>query len=238
MVRVRKSRFVNIEDQDSFHANVAGTAGFSNSQLQAPGEERLLAGSPAKSLANSVKVPAIGEKRRPAEAPGPSAQAGLYVKATDIEQELVEPPVSELDPSNLAVNVILDLQTPDPSQIGKNVFECAEYWLSKGYQAQTGRSVFQALQGSSKAQAVVIGRGQDQTDQALDFYFQGLRKNPRHYGCCHNIGVTYLLQGKNCNARKWFSFAKSIEPEKKAPYLGEAITSLKLGEIKACLKLL
>lgn len=85
---------------------------------------------------------------------------------------------------------------------------------------------------------MVIGRGQDQTDQALDFYFQGLRKNPRHYGCCHNIGVTFLLQGKNCNARKWFRFAKSIEPEKKAPYLGEAITSLKLGEIKACLKLL
>lgn len=47
-----------------------------------------------------------------------------------------------------------------------------------------------------------------------------------------------MLQGKNLNARKWFRFAKQIEPDKKAPYLGEAITSLKLGDIKACLDLL
>lgn len=136
-------------------------AGFSNTQLPAAVGNRLVAGSPAKSLANSVKVPAFAERKRAADAQGPSPPIGLAVKATDIEQELTEPPASELDPSNLAVNVILDLHTPDPSQIGKNVFECAEYWLSKGYQAQTGRSVFQALQGSSKAQAVVIGRGQD-----------------------------------------------------------------------------
>lgn len=128
-----------------------GPAGFSNTQLPPPGGHRLSVGSPAKSLANSVKVPAFGERKRVAEAPGPSPRVGSVVKATDIEQELTEPPASELDPSNLAVNVILDLQTPDPTQIGKNVFECAEYWLSKGYQAQTGRSVFQALQGASKA---------------------------------------------------------------------------------------
>lgn len=50
--------------------------------------------------------------------------------------------------------------------------------------------------------------------------------------------MTYLLQGKNHNARKWFRFAKGIGPEKKEPYLGEAITSLKLGEIKECIQLL
>lgn len=35
---------------------------------------------------------------------------------------------------------------PDPTQLGKNVFECAEYWLSNGYQAQTGKSLLQAMQ--------------------------------------------------------------------------------------------
>ena len=32
----------------------------------------------------------------------------------------------------------------------------------------------------------------DKSDQALDFYFQGLRKNFNHYACCFNIGVTYM----------------------------------------------
>ena len=90
-------------------------AGFSNTQLPAAVGNRLVAGSPAKSLANSVKVPAFAERKRAADAQGPSPPIGLAVKATDIEQELTEPPASELDPSNLAVNVILDLHTPDPS---------------------------------------------------------------------------------------------------------------------------
>ena len=58
----------------------------------------------------------------------------------EIENELEEVPYSELDRSNLQVNVILDLQYPDTKREAENMFECAEYWLSKGLQAQTGWS--------------------------------------------------------------------------------------------------
>jgi hypothetical protein len=56
--------------------------------------------SPVKSLANTVKIPAFGGKKRGAEAPGPSPRAAAMVKASDIEQELKEPALSELDSSN------------------------------------------------------------------------------------------------------------------------------------------
>ena len=116
------------------------------------------------------------------------------------------------------------------------MFECAEYWLSKGLQAQTGLSPLQVIQAShqkaSERRNLDRARGQQQPDagdQALDFYFQGLRKDPFHFGCCFNAGITYLHKCMNLNAQKWFSFARQLDPDRKEPYLGEAISSLKLG---------
>ena len=56
----------------------------------------------------------------------------------DIEKELPEPPVSQLDPSNLEIHVILALIKADTKKEVNNVFECAEYWLRRGYEASTG----------------------------------------------------------------------------------------------------
>jgi hypothetical protein len=60
------------------------------------------------------------------------------VTPNDIEVELPEPPISMLDPSNLEIHVILDLIKPDTKKEIDNVFECAEYWLRRGYEASTG----------------------------------------------------------------------------------------------------
>jgi hypothetical protein len=54
----------------------------------------------------------------------------------------MEPEMNELDSNDLAVNVILEPVKPDYKLIKKqkNPFQCSEYWLSKGYKMQTGRS--------------------------------------------------------------------------------------------------
>lgn len=75
-------------------------------------------------------------------------------------------------------------------------------------------------------------------DQALDYYFSGLRKDPNHFGCCYNLGVTFLEKKMHLNAQRWFQFAKQIDPSKKESYLGEAICAMKLGNIAECYKIL
>ena len=47
-----------------------------------------------------------------------------------------------------------------------------------------------------------------------------------------------MLKGKNLNAQKWFRYAKQINPGCKDPYLGDAITSFKLGQIKSAIYIL
>lgn len=79
---------------------------------------------------------------------------------------------------------------------------------------------------------------QEQADQALDFYFQGLRKDFWHYGCCYNIGVTFFQRGKNRNALKWFRFAKLLAPSAKEPYLGEAASAFKLGHMDESIEII
>lgn len=76
------------------------------------------------------------------------------------------------------------------------------------------------------------------SDQALDFYFQGLRKDYNHFGCCYNLGITFLDKQMHKNAKKWFQFARLIDPKRKEPYLGEAISSMKLGDIAGCSRIL
>jgi hypothetical protein len=54
---------------------------------------------------------------------------------SDIENEVAEPAAGELNRAFQHVSVILDPHQPDESKIPKNVFESAEYWLSKGYES-------------------------------------------------------------------------------------------------------
>ena len=77
-----------------------------------------------------------------------NSQVNSLIKAFDIENELPEP--DTLDQSLQQVNVILELQPPDTHKIDKNVFECPEYWLSKGYQTQTGKIGFMIQQDKKK----------------------------------------------------------------------------------------
>ena len=47
-----------------------------------------------------------------------------------------------------------------------------------------------------------------------------------------------MQKGMHNNAKKWFRLARLIDNNNKNPYLGEAISSLKLGDIKHALKVL
>ena len=47
-----------------------------------------------------------------------------------------------------------------------------------------------------------------------------------------------MQKGKNLNAMKWFGFAKKIRPDKKEPYLGEAVSAFKLGMVDKCLEII
>lgn len=53
----------------------------------------------------------------------------------DIGAELPEPKHSELNQANQQISVILDLSQPVRTKIKKDIFQCAEYWLSKGFYA-------------------------------------------------------------------------------------------------------
>ena len=91
------------------------------------------------------------------------------IKVSDIETEEEEP--KHLDSGLQEVNVILDLQTPDNLKISKNIFECPEYWLSKGYQVQTGKVCLQLQSNNKKARPETDEIRLDKSDEALDFYF-------------------------------------------------------------------
>lgn len=47
-----------------------------------------------------------------------------------------------------------------------------------------------------------------------------------------------MQKGSHTNAKKWFRLARLIDTKEEEPYLGEAISSLKLGQVKHALKVL
>ena len=127
--------------------------------------------------------------------------------AEDLEKELTEPKNRELDSSDIAVNIILEPIEPDRKRIalvGNEIFKSAEYWCSKGYKMQTGRSsnenLNKHLSQKNKFGPKAKVQIKDQSDQALDYYHQGLKIEDRHFGCCFNIGIIYMKRGMNINA--------------------------------------
>ena len=45
---------------------------------------------------------------------------------------------------------------------------------------------------------------EDRSDQALDYYYRGIRIDNRHFGCCFNIAQIFLNKVKLNNAYNWF----------------------------------
>ena len=74
------------------------------------------------------------------------------------------------------------------------------------------------------------------SDHALDYYYQGLRIQPRHFGCCFNVATIFLRKNKFKNAQKWFHMATKLDKESKVAYLGLAVSSLKLGQHQYCIQ--
>ena len=106
-----------------------------------------------------------------------------------------EPRIEELDPSNLDINVILELIVPNKNNIVGDIFNNPDYWHEKGYNTIMGDDTKKPNFGETpqfKAPKKKTVLRLENTDQALDFYFIGLRKNPHHFACCFNAGVTYM----------------------------------------------
>lgn len=106
-----------------------------------------------------------------------------------------------------------------------NPFENSLYWLGKGFKAQTG------LDGNKAAKPEQFYKlTLDRADQAIDYYLQGLRVNPRDFACCYNVALCFLLKNYICNAMKWFKLSIVIEPHSPEAFLGLAVTKLKLSK--------
>lgn len=103
------------------------------------------------------------------------------------------------------------------SAIEKDIFKCAEFWLSKGFLIQTKTK-------SSGATGV------DSNNVALDYYLSGVKIDPRHFGCIYNAACSYFFEKKFLNAVKWFDLALKIDPLSKDSFFGKTVTCLKLGQ--------
>jgi tetratricopeptide (TPR) repeat protein len=65
---------------------------------------------------------------------------------------------------------------------------------------------------------------------ALDYYLSGVKIDPQHFGCAHNIGYSYFMLKKYLNAQKWFQLAQKLAPTRADACVGHAMASLRLGE--------
>jgi Tfp pilus assembly protein PilF len=64
----------------------------------------------------------------------------------------------------------------------------------------------------------------------MDYYLSGVKIDPGHLGCIHNVGCCQYSCGKYTNAEKWFNLAIKVDPLFQDSYLGSTISSLKLGK--------
>lgn len=185
MVKRGKSLFVKIQDEtplEAAHSQELDFGSHSGGLHQTKDATATLAKS---DHASSKRRASHGSSKRVSKLQSHGGQSHAhslhrkpFITPYEIENELEELPESEIDRADQQVNVILDLEYPDVSQEPENMFECAEYWLNKGLQAQTGLSPLQVLQASHQSASerkrldTRPGRQkQDASDQALDFYF-------------------------------------------------------------------
>lgn len=67
------------------------------------------------------------------------SQRTPIITSNDLDCDLDEPSSHKLNQAYQHINVHLELYAPNESKISKNVFECPEYWLLRGYQIHIGK---------------------------------------------------------------------------------------------------
>jgi tetratricopeptide (TPR) repeat protein len=70
----------------------------------------------------------------------------------------------------------------------------------------------------------------------LDYYLSGVKIDPTHLGCIHNVGCCQYFAGKYQNALKWFNLAIRVDPAFQDSYFGSTMASIKLGHYEDALK--
>jgi tetratricopeptide (TPR) repeat protein len=118
-------------------------------------------------------------------------------------------------------------------KIEKNIFKCAEFWLSKGYLVQSA-----AASHKNKPESAKSGGAVDANNVALDYYLSGVKIDNRHFGCIYNAACSYYFEKKFVNANKWFSYAVRVDPTSEDAKFGNAVTCLKLGFYQEALRLI
>jgi tetratricopeptide (TPR) repeat protein len=114
--------------------------------------------------------------------------------------------------------IVLKIMKPAKTTIVKDIFKCADFWMSKGVLIQTKKSL-----GDSQDQ------DKDSNNIALDYYLSGVKIDPQHFGCVYNVACSYYFEKKYLNALKWFELAIKIDSSCQDSYFGKAATCLKLG---------
>jgi len=71
---------------------------------------------------------------------------------------------------------------------------------------------------------------------ALDYYLSGVKIDPTHLGCIHNVGCCQYFTGKYQNALKWFNLAIRVDPAFQDSYFGSTMASIKLGRYEDALR--
>ena len=105
-------------------------------------------------------------------------------------------------------------------KIDKNIFKCADFWFSNGYLIQSAKPATSADRAKSQ---------NDQNAAALDYYLSGVKIDPHHFGCVHNVACSYFFEKKYVNANKWFDLTLKIRPASPDALFGKTISCLKLG---------
>lgn len=69
----------------------------------------------------------------------------------------------------------------------------------------------------------------------MDYYLSGVKIDPVHLGCIHNVGCCQYFTGKFANSEKWFDLAVKVDPLHQDSYIGSTMSSFKLGKYEAAL---
>jgi hypothetical protein len=120
--------------------------------------------------------------------------------------------------------VSLNFIKPRETQINKDIFKCAEFWLGKGYLIQNNSAT-----NSNQIKVKENIKNVDVNNVALDYYLSGIKIDPRHFGCAYNVGCCYFNAKMFVNAKKWFDFAIKIRHRDQDSQFAKVVTCIKLG---------
>ena len=105
----------------------------------------------------------------------------------------------------------------------KDIFKDAQFWFAKGHILLTLGSLKSQDEESEEVKI------ENKESVALDYYLSGVKIEPTHLGCIHNVGCCHFFLGNFANAEKWFNLAIQVDPQHKDSYIGKTVSCLKLG---------